>query len=255
MAPLTYGRAESPPPFKDFSAKRVKAPEKGARPKIDVQIGEPSQGTPQGISEKRQGKSLIEEQYPWFWEKVSPALTDIEAGRLEAALQHIVEAPGGRQVDVMRLQALQDIATTYKADILAATVGTEVSPALVLAVIAVESSGDHQAISAAGARGLMQLMPETIDRFDVTDPLVASENIRGGVAFLDLLMERFAGDPVFVLAGYNAGENAVLNAQGVPNYVETRDYVPKVLATYASARGLCMTPPELLSDGCVFITR
>ncbi len=101
----------------------------------------------------------------------------------------------------------------------------------------------------------MQLMPDTVARFDVQDPLSAGDNIRGGVAFLDLLMERFDRDPVLVLAGYNAGESAVRKADGVPDFAETRDYVPKVLATYAVARGLCQTPPELISDGCVFVSR
>jgi soluble lytic murein transglycosylase-like protein len=124
-----------------------------------------------------------------------------------------------------------------------------------LAVIAVESGGDVAAVSGAGAQGLMQLMPVTAERFGVSDSFAADENIKGGVAFLDLLMKTFERDPILVLAGYNAGENAVKQAQGVPEYAETRDYVPKVLAAYAVARGLCRTPPELISDGCVFVTQ
>jgi soluble lytic murein transglycosylase-like protein len=86
---------------------------------------------------------------------------------------------------------------------------------------------------------------------DVFDPM---QNIKGGVAYLDWLMKRFDGDPLMVLAAYNAGENAVTGAGGVPPYAETRDYVPKVLAAWTVAQGLCMTPPELVSDGCVFRT-
>ena len=66
------------------------------------------------------------------------------------------------------------------------------------------------------------------------------------------LMERFEGDPILALAGYNAGENSVTKHDGVPPYAETRDYVPKVLAAWTVARGLCLTPPQLVSDGCVF---
>jgi soluble lytic murein transglycosylase-like protein len=65
-------------------------------------------------------------------------------------------------------------------------------------------------------------------------------------------MQEFDNDPILVLAGYNAGEGSVRNYDGVPPYAETRDYVPKVLAAFQVARGLCTTPPELISDGCVF---
>ena len=130
---------------------------------------------------------------------------------------------------------------------------TSVSPALVLAVIAVESAGRANAVSSAGAAGLMQLMPDTATRFGVTDRMVADQNISGGVRYLDWLMQEFNGDPMLVLAGYNAGEGAVRKNGGVPPYAETRDYVPKVLAAFQVARGLCRTPPELISDGCVFV--
>ena len=68
---------------------------------------------------------------------------------------------------------------------------------------------------------------------------------------LDLIYEReFKGDVVLALAGYNAGENAVKKHGGVPPYTETRDYIPKVLAAYEVARGLCKTQPELITDAC-----
>ena len=86
-------------------------------------------------------------------------------------------------------------------------------------------------------------------REDLTDP---DQNIRGGVAYLDWLMGEFDNDPVLVLAGYNAGEGAVARHDGVPPYDETRAYVPKVLAAWNVAKGLCKTPPVLISDGCVF---
>jgi len=66
-------------------------------------------------------------------------------------------------------------------------------------------------------------------------------------------MREFDGDPLMVIAAYNAGENAVRRNGGVPPYAETRDYVPKVLAAWQVARGLCATPPELVSDACVFV--
>ncbi|MEM1300436.1 MAG: lytic transglycosylase domain-containing protein, partial [Pseudomonadota bacterium] len=108
------------------------------------------------------------------------------------------------------------------------------------------------AVSSAGAQGLMQLMPATAARFDVENALSPAENIRGGVAYLDWLMEEFDRDPIMVLAAYNSGEGAVRKHEGVPPYPETRDYVPKVLAAFASARGLCRVPPQLATDPCVF---
>ncbi|MCP1170323.1 lytic transglycosylase domain-containing protein, partial [Limimaricola sp. ASW11-118] len=151
-----------------------------------------------------------------------------------------------------RLQPMQQIARLHGADIMRLTIGTKVSPALALAVISVESAGRTDAVSSAGAQGLMQLMPATAARFGVMDRRDAAENIRGGIAYLDWLLGHFKGDPILALAGYNAGEGSVRDNAGVPPYAETRAYVPKVLAAWSVARGLCLTPPVLMSDGCVF---
>ncbi|MCR8827576.1 lytic transglycosylase domain-containing protein [Photobacterium sp. TY 1-4] len=186
--------------------------------------------------------------YDWFWEKVSPDLAQSSAGRLEEAMAAI--STGG--VAAPRLQQMQGIAKAQGVEILKSTIGTRVSPALVLAVMTVESAGKPDAVSRAGAKGLMQLMPDTAARFGVLDSLVAADNIRGGVAYLDWLMGKFDHDPILVLAGYNAGEGSVQTHAGVPPFAETRDYVPKVLAAFQVARGLCLTPPQLISDGCVF---
>ena len=119
-------------------------------------------------------------------------------------------------------------------------------------MITVESAGKSDAVSAAGAKGLMQLMPDTAVRFGVNNSLEPTQNITGGVKYLDWLMQEFDRDPILVLAGYNAGEGSVRKHQGVPPFAETRDYVPKVLAAFQVAKGLCQTPPELITDGCVF---
>ena len=96
----------------------------------------------------------------------------------------------------------------------------------------------------------MQLMPDTAARFGVTDRLSRFQNIKGGVAYLDWLLGEFGGDAMLALAGYNAGEGAVRRHGGIPPYAETRDYVPKVLAAYEVARGLCQTQPVLITDAC-----
>jgi soluble lytic murein transglycosylase-like protein len=189
--------------------------------------------------------------YDWFWE-VIPTAQDAAADRFPNALAALSQGPGGSQVGAPRLQAMQEIADAYGTEILQATVGTNVSPALVLAVIGIESAGKPNAVSHAGAQGLMQLIPATAERFGVTDSTNPAQNIKGGVAYLDWLLNEFNNDPLMVLAAYNAGEGAVKANAGVPPYAETRDYVPKVLAAWQVASGLCLTPPELVTDPCVF---
>jgi len=108
---------------------------------------------------------------------------------------------------------------------------TSLSPHLLHAVIAVESGFDTRAVSHKGAMGLMQLMPQTAQRFGVRDPFDPQQNIAAGAAYLKSLLDRFEGDLQLALAAYNAGEAAVIKAgYQVPPYAETRAYVPRVLA-------------------------
>lgn len=242
-----------PKPFPDFQAKRIKPPKAGSGPRINVQIAPQPAAAPAPASAATPGAApAAKGALGWYWTHVSARLEDSGPGRLDAALVALGQGPGGASVPAPRLQAMQDIARAHGTDILRASVGTQVSPAFALAVIAVESSGVSTAQSSAGAQGLMQLMPATAARFGVTDSFASDQNIKGGIAFLDFLMEKFDRDPVLVLAGYNAGENSIGKHGGVPPYAETRDYVPKVLAAFQVAKGLCLTPPQLVSDGCVF---
>lgn len=243
----------APAPFPRFEARRVVAPKPGTPPKITIQLTEPAPlpGSSAAQDDITASASEGQGRYDWFWQKVSPSLHQEGPGnRLELALtalsaaQTPVAAPG--------LKLMQQIIEEQAAPILISSAGSKVSPALVLAVIAVESAGQSDAISSAGAQGLMQLMPDTAKRFGVEDALRPEQNIRGGIHYLNWLLEEFEGDAVLALAGYNAGEGAVRAHQGVPPFAETRDYVPKVLAAYQVARALCLTPPVLISDGCVF---
>lgn len=193
-------------------------------------------------------------RFDWFWTRVPAGLGQGE-GRFLAAQAALREAPEGARVPQPGVQHLQDIAASHGPQILMATVGTRVSPALVLAVIAVESAGRARAVSHAGAQGLMQLIPATAQRFGVADVMDPGQNIRGGVAYLDWLLGEFGGDVVLALAGYNAGEGAVRRNGGVPPFAETRDYVPRVISAWQVARGLCATLPELPTDPCVFAIR
>ena len=249
--------AGPPDPYAPFEAKRVKPPAPGTGKRITVQI-DPTKPTLAPVPktgdvdpDKTEGAKPSPGRYAWFWEKVSPEIEKSRPGRLDMALGVL---NGTGTVSTPRLQALQDIARVRGIPILRSTIGTNVSPALVLAVISVESSGQADAVSGAGASGLMQLMPATATRFGVSDRLVPEDNIAGGVKYLDFLMQEFDSDPILVLAGYKAGEGSIRIHSGVPPFAETRDYVPKVLAAFQVARGLCKTPPELISDGCVFNT-
>jgi soluble lytic murein transglycosylase-like protein len=107
---------------------------------------------------------------------------------------------------------------------------------LVRAVIKVESDYDPRAVSSAGARGLMQLMPDTADRLQVRDINDPRENIFGGVRYLRILANSFNGDLALTVAGYNAGEDAVMRYGGIPPYTQTRDYVVKVTGYYRRYR-------------------
>ncbi|MBP1807144.1 hypothetical protein J2Z33_003011 [Rubellimicrobium aerolatum] len=245
------GRAE------DFTFRRVGVPAPGATQRITVQI---DPNAPRLVSNRASpspepGPAPVAGGGPgpeagWFWGAVSPRLADGGLGRLDDALRVLARAPA-EGVGGPRAETLRRIAEDHGPAILRETAGTRVPPALALAVIAVESAGQVEAVSRAGAAGLMQLMPATAARFGVEDRLHAAQSIHGGVAYLDWLLGRFGGDPILALAAYNAGEGAVEDSGGVPDYAETRAYVPKVLAAWSLAAALCRTPPDPAAKGCM----
>ena len=102
---------------------------------------------------------------------------------------------------------------------------------LVKAVIGAESSNNRYAVSPVGAMGLMQLMPDTAKRFNVSNVYDPKQNIRAGVTYLSLLKKQFGTWPL-ALAAYNAGEHKVEKYGGIPPYKETQDYVVKILKKY-----------------------
>lgn len=126
----------------------------------------------------------------------------------------------------------------YSEAIRAAATESQLDPALVHAIIYVESRYDPAARSPKGALGLMQVMPDTGLRYGVTNPGSSPEaNLRAGTRYLRDLMKLFAGRLDLVLAAYNAGENAVIRSGWrIPPFRETRQYVPAVLAKYSEWR-------------------
>jgi soluble lytic murein transglycosylase-like protein len=101
--------------------------------------------------------------------------------------------------------------------------------ALVKAVIRAESNFNPQAVSRAGAKGLMQLMPGTANALGVNNSFHPEDNIQAGVRHLRYLLDLFKGNLPLTLAAYNAGENAVSRYNGIPPYQETKEYVQRVL--------------------------
>ncbi|PPE73441.1 lytic transglycosylase [Solimonas fluminis] len=128
-----------------------------------------------------------------------------------------------------RLRSYEDLIDKY-----AAQQGVEA--ALVKAVMRVESCFDHRAVSRVGARGLMQLMPGTASDLGVSDSFDPAQNIRGGVTYLRLMLDRFGNNQKLALAAYNAGPGAVEKHQGVPPFRETQAYVEKVRSHYERYR-------------------
>jgi len=233
---VTSAFAESHLLQDEFTFRRVGVPQAGARSRINVQIAPTEPSTPSspasaGAAPTPGGPAIAglapaqRSGVEWYWEEISPSLDQAHEVSLERAVAALRAAPDGQEIPSPRLQGMAELANRYGVEILSATIGKDVSPALVLAVISVESAGRSDAVSSAGAQGLMQLMPPTAARFGVENAFDPSENINGGTAYLDWF---------------------------VPPYRETRAYVPKVLAAWEVARGLCITPPELVTDGCVF---
>ena len=170
-----------------------------------------------------------------------PALGEIYYQIDENGLPHFTNSPTTPQYRLLRPGALPStnrLSAAELAELIEAYAAEQgLDPALISAVIQVESNFNHRAISRKGAQGLMQLMPSTIGRLSVGDAYDPHDNIGAGARYLRELVDLFQGDLTLALAAYNAGEKAVLRFRGVPPYQETRDYVMKVLSLYRRMRG------------------
>ena len=158
--------------------------------------------------------------------------------------------------------------STYSRDIAEASARYGVPERLIWSVIRVESSFDPRAVSPKGARGLMQLMPETATMLGVRDAFDPRQNIHGGTRHLRAMMERFRHDLPLAVAAYNAGEKPVVQYGGIPPYPETRDYVRQVLSLFGmsvdhlpASRTLVIAPARVTGfrkivqpDGAVLYT-
>jgi soluble lytic murein transglycosylase-like protein len=180
-----------------------------------------------------------------------PAAADIYSFRDDRGVVHFTNQPDDKRYKLVRREAssapqgsMQSVSARVFMpaeenikryapiiDLASRTHGVE--PALVHAVVSAESGYNAGAISRAGARGLMQLMPETAKRYGVHNIMDPAENIYAGVRYLRDLMLMFNGNMELAIAAYNAGENAVIRyGNRIPPYAETIQYVPKVLGFY-----------------------
>jgi len=124
----------------------------------------------------------------------------------------------------------------YSPLILAIASDNQMDPKLLHAIIRAESAYDANAVSRAGAVGLMQLMPATAKRYGVTDRRNPNQNIKGGTRYLKDLLKMFGSNLKLAIAAYNAGENAVIKYRhSIPPYPETQKYVKTVMAYYQKA--------------------
>ena len=166
-----------------------------------------------------------------------------DAFRLAASVPHTPPAPAPRDESAIASRfADRPFATLIDS----AAREAALDPALVHAVIFVESGYNPAARSPKGAIGLMQVMPATASRYGVPDPARSPHaNLRAGTRYLSDLVQQFDGRLELVLAAYNAGENAVLrHGQRIPPYRETQQYVPAVLAKYREWQKAPSPPAE-----------
>lgn len=137
----------------------------------------------------------------------------------------------------------------YPREFKSAARATGVDEAWLRAIAHAESFYAADAVSAKGAKGIMQLMPDVIGDYRVKDPFSAKQSIMAGAQHLKVLEEQYGGDRIMVAAAYNAGAGAVAQYGGIPPYAETQEYVAKVgelYARYRKAMGLAPRPLHLL---------
>lgn len=138
----------------------------------------------------------------------------------EVVERYVLALPGDKR---RHAQLIQHLAPRFAVD-----------PRFALAIARAESNFDAEAVSPKNAQGLMQLIPDTAERFGVRNIRDPEQNVRGGLAYLKWLLARFDGDVALTSAAYNAGERAVERHGGVPPYQETQAYVKRILRFYRS---------------------
>lgn len=167
----------------------------------------------------RSGRMVVNNLPPSYMQGQGLTLKHVGVGHIRLAISKTEMARVLKSPELLAM--VDEIATSAGVD-----------PFLARAIIQTESAFNYRARSRAGALGLMQLMPQTAERFGVIDPFDPRQNITGGTKYLRWLMDYFKGDLSKTIAAYNAGEGAVDKHGGIPPYAETRAYVPRVMELY-----------------------
>jgi soluble lytic murein transglycosylase-like protein len=185
----------------------------------------------------------IEESAAGVWYRRGSLAIFIDRSRIDHIEREEVEKGG--ESDSSLTKQLRWSSGNSKIDALIKQNGAKygVDPYLIFCVMEQESHFNSRVVSPKGAAGLMQLMPGTSARFGVRHPFSPAENISAGTRYLKQLMTKFNGRVDLVLAGYNAGEGAVVRfGHRVPPYSETRNYVKQISYRYRKAKGPAKTP-------------
>lgn len=189
------------------------------------------------VAELRNGFRIAHRSREMRGEMVRLYLDDQRKSYLDVARAEIVtyskepDPPGTIAPETSAAQEAGPAKTTNEI-VEEASVDKGVDADFIRSVIEQESAGNPRAVSPAGARGLMQLMPGTASQLGVRDSFNPEQNVHGGAQYLRELLERYHGDAVKALAAYNAGPAAVDRYQGVPPYRETRQYVSRIVRNY-----------------------
>ncbi len=184
------------------------------------------------------GSSTALAEKTWVYKEVDGTVwyTNVAPSSQDTARFKLLEVKGRATATTscngMTAEKLQHRASPYESSIARFAREFKVDSKLVKAVVRTESCFDKQAVSVAGARGLMQLMPPTAKSLGVSDSFDPEQNLRGGTRYLSELMSRYSNNIELALAAYNAGPGAVKKYDGIPPYPETRRYVEKVMKYY-----------------------
>jgi soluble lytic murein transglycosylase-like protein len=156
----------------------------------------------------------------------------MEVSAEDIASSEFIQLPAPpKPAEAPATSAIESVPTPEEIHEMAAKAGKahDLDVELLASVIRAESNGNVHAVSRAGARGLMQLMPQTASQLGVSDSFRADQNIEGGTAYLNDLLKRYNDNLALALAAYNAGPAAVDRYHGIPPYRETRRYVARII--------------------------